>query len=79
MKIKFLNTYIKRSLGAQTATVDKPPITPAVYLISDKYDKGDNSVLKGENQVLNTYHAARIMIGPPTNDNGAKIAPLNIK
>lgn len=28
-------------------------------------------------EYLITYHAARIIIGPPTNDNGAKMAPLN--
>lgn len=43
--------YKNRSFGAQTATVESPPIIPAVY------------------------QAARIKIGPPTKEIGARIAP----
>lgn len=63
--------YKNLSLGAQTATVDKPPTIPAVYL--------EINLLFFIPLIINSinqlYHAARIKIGPPTKHNGAIIAP----
>lgn len=68
--------YKNRSFGAQTATVDKPPITPAVYLHfeSPNYFNIQHFGLRIEANRI-AYHAARIKIGPPTNESGARIAP----